>query len=183
MRNEWSEAEGRKIVEAVFPRVLTWGIDGLKPGEREDEMLLPLAGYADPLPAPQGVTFGFFTGDPAPLLAAVGEVEPNWAKYFDGREPAFCAFVGNQVVSFCLLSDFGVRNILGDVAKVGGTGCVGTVPAYRRRGIGLKMVSLGTVILKERGFDYSYIHDTGVPDWYAKLGYQTIYRRERPAEN
>ena len=183
MCNEWTEAEGRKIVEAVFPKVLAWGADGLAPGKREDEMLLALGGYTDPLPALDGVTFGFYFGDPAPLLKAVNEVEPNWAKYYDGREPAFCGFVGDTVVSFCLLSDFGERNILGERAKIGGTGCVGTVPAYRRRGIGLKMVSLGTLILQERGFDYSYIHDTGVPDWYAKLGYKTIFRRERPAEN
>ncbi|MBP5350299.1 MAG: hypothetical protein J6Z13_08125, partial [Clostridia bacterium] len=171
MRNEWTEAEGRKIVEAVFPKVLAWGADGLAPGKREDEMLLALGGYTDPLPALDGVTFGFYFGDPAPLLKAVNEVEPNWAKYYDGREPAFCGFIGDTVVSFCLLSDFGEREIFGGKAKFGGTGCVGTVPAYRRRGIGLKMVSLGTLILQERGFDYSYIHDTGVPDWYAKLGY------------
>lgn len=183
MRNEWTEAEGRKIVEAVFPRVPTMGTDGLAPGKREDEMLLALDGYTDPLPAPDGVTFGFYSGDPAPLLAAVSEVEPGWAKYYDGREPAFCGFVGETVVSFCLLSDFGEREILGVKSRVGGTGCVGTLPAYRRRGIGLKMVSLGTLILKERGFDYSYIHDTGVPDWYAKLGYKTIFKREIPAEN
>ena len=183
MRNEWTEAEGRKIVEAVFPRVPTRGTDGLAPGKREDEMLLALEGYTDPLPAPDGVTFGFYSGDLAPLLAAVSEVEPGWAKYYDGREPAFCGFVGETVVSFCLLSDFGEREILGVKSRVGGTGCVGTLPAYRRRGIGLKMVSLGTLILKERGFDYSYIHDTGVPDWYAKLGYKTIFKREIPAEN
>ena len=183
MRNEWTEAEGRKIVEAVFPRVPTRGTDGLAPGKREDEMLLALEGYTDPLPAPDGVTFGFYSGNPAPLLAAVSEVEPGWAKYYDGREPAFCGFVGETVVSFCLLSDFGEREILGVKSRVGGTGCVGTLPAYRRRGIGLKMVSLGTLILKERGFDYSYIHDTGVPDWYAKLGYKTIFKREIPAEN
>ena len=182
MKNEWTEAEGRKIVEAVFPQVLTWGTDGIEPGKHEDEMLLALEGFADPLPAPDGVTFGFFEGDPASLRAAVCEVEPNWAKYYGGRDPAFCGFVDGKVVSFCLLSDFGEKKILGETAKVGGTGCVGTVPAYRRRGIGLKMVSLGTLILKERGFGYSYIHDTGVPDWYAKLGYRTIYRRERPAD-
>ena len=183
MRNEWTETEGRKIVEAVFPQVLTWGTDGLAPGKREDEMLLSLSGYTDPLPALDGVTFGFYEGDPEPLLNAVNEVEPNWAKYYDGREPAFCAIARDKVVSFCLLSNFGEKKILGERAKVGGTGCVGTVPAYRRRGIGLKMVSLGTLILKERGFDYSYIHDTGVPDWYAKLGYKTIFRREARAEN
>ena len=183
MRNEWTEAEGLKIVEAVFPKVLTRGADGLAPGKREDEMLLALGGYTDPLPALDGVTFGFYFGDPARLLKAVNEVEPNWAKYYDGREPAFCGFVGDTVVSFCLLSDFGEREIFGGKAKFGGTGCVGTIHAYRRRGIGLKMVSLGTLILQERGFDYSYIHDTGIPDWYAKLGYKTIFRRERPAEN
>ena len=182
MKNAWSEDEGRRIVGAVFPHVLKAGSEGIAPGKIEDEMLLELGGYTDPLPALDGVAFGFFEGDPAPLLAAVREVEPNWAKYYDGREPAFCAFVGGKVVSFCLLSDFGEREILGQRVKVGGTGCVGTVPAYRRRGIGLKMVSLGTAILQERGFGYSYIHDTGVPDWYAKLGYQTVYRRENPVK-
>ena len=182
MRNEWSEAEGRQIVGSVFPRVLTAGVEGLLPGEIQDEMLLALPDYADPLPPLAGVTFGFWDGDPAPLLAAVREVEPSWAKYYGGREPAFCGFIDGKVVSFCLLSDFGAHEIDGRTVRVGGTGCVGTLPAYRRRGIGLKMVSLGTAILKTRGFGYSYIHDTGVPDWYAKLGYQTIYRRARPAD-
>ena len=183
MRNEWSEAEGRQIVGAVFPRVLTLGVEGLAPGEAQDEMLLALSGYSDPLPPLAGVTFGFWEGDPAPLIAAVKEVEPNWAKYFGGREPAFCGFVDGGVVSFCLLSDFGEHEIAGEAVRVGGAGCVGTVPAYRRRGIGLKMVSLGTAILASRGFGYSYIHDTGVPGWYAKLGYRTIFRRDRPADN
>ena len=29
-------------------------------------------------------------------------------------------------------------------------------------------------ILKEEGYDYSYIHYTGVAPWYEKLGYQTF---------
>jgi len=179
--SKWSADEGKAIVGRVFPHVLTAGIAGMKPGTVEDEMLLALADYTDPLPAPDGVTFGVFDGEPAALLSAVRAVEPNWAKYFCGREPAFCAFVEGEVVSFCLLSDFGEHEIKGKRAKVGGTGCVGTVPSYRRRGIGLKLVSLGTAILREKGFDYSYVHDTGVPDWYAKLGYETIYRRALPA--
>ena len=177
MQPNWSEEEGRAIVGSVFPSVPEAGTDGMKPGTVEDEMLLALAGYADPLPGIPGVAFGLFDGDPAALAAAVATVEPHWVKYFGGREPAFCAMVDGRIVSFCLLSDFGKHTIAGKEAKVGGTGCVGTVPAYRRRGIGLKLVSLGTAILTARGFDYSYIHDTGVPDWYAKLGYKTIYRR------
>ena len=163
----------------MFPRVLTIGIEGLAAGEARDEMLLALADYVDPLPPLSGVTFGFFSGERGKLLAAVRSVEPHWEKYFDGREPAYCGFVCGKVASFCLLSDFGEHEIAGERVKVGGTGCVGTVPAYRRRGIGLKTVSLGTALLAARGFRYSYIHDTGVPAWYAKLGYQTVYRRAR----
>ena len=51
-----------------------------------------------------------------------------------------------------------------------------TDPAYRRRGIGLEMVRRATGILKEKGYDISYIHYTGVAHWYAKLGYQTVLR-------
>ena len=32
----------------------------------------------------------------------------------------------------------------------------------------------GTEILKNEGYDLSYIHYTGVADWYARLGYQSI---------
>ena len=67
----------------------------------------------------------------------------------------------------------------GRKVRVGGPGCVGTLPAYRRRGIGLKMVEKATQILKERGFDYSYIHYTGVGPWYAKLGYELILQWDK----
>ena len=35
------------------------------------------------------------------------------------------------------------------------------------------MVKHVTQILKEEGYDYSYIHFTGVAPWYEKLGYKT----------
>ncbi len=60
--------------------------------------------------------------------------------------------------------------------KVGGPGCVGTLPEYRNKGIGLIMVKHVTQILKEEGYDYSYIHFTGVAPWYEKLGYKTTIR-------
>ena len=43
-------------------------------------------------------------------------------------------------------------------------------------GIGLTMVKLVTEILKNEGYDYSYIHYTAVAHWYAKLGYTTILK-------
>ena len=60
--------------------------------------------------------------------------------------------------------------------KIGGPGCVGTVPEYRRQGIGLRLVQLATGILKDQGYDLSYIHYTAVAPWYAKLGYQTVLK-------
>ncbi len=50
---------------------------------------------------------------------------------------------------------------------------MGTVPAFRRRGIGLAMVAEASRILLERGWARIFLHDTGVYAWYAKLGYQT----------
>ena len=55
-------------------------------------------------------------------------------------------------------------------------GCVGTVPAYRKKGIGLEMVRRATIMLKEEGFDLSWIHYTHIGPWYEKLGYRTVLR-------
>ncbi len=63
--------------------------------------------------------------------------------------------------------------------KVGGPGCVGTIPEYRDKGIGLTMVKHVTRILKEEGYDYSYIHYTSEASWYEKLGYKTSIRWNR----
>ena len=68
----------------------------------------------------------------------------------------------------------GEYNVNGRTLKVGGPGCVGTVPEFRRKGIGLTMVAKVTEIFADEGFDVSYIHYTGVADWYAKLGYRTF---------
>ena len=35
------------------------------------------------------------------------------------------------------------------------------------------MIKHVTQILKDEGYDYSYIHYTGVASWYEKLGYKT----------
>jgi hypothetical protein len=38
------------------------------------------------------------------------------------------------------------------------------------------MVKGVTQILKEEGYDLSYIHYTGVAPWYHKLGYRTVLK-------
>ena len=90
----------------------------------------------------------------------------------DGKLHRLAVGVG-KAVSFCMIADLGVHSINGRKVKVGGPGCVGTIPQYRDKGIGLTMVKNVTQILKEEGYDYSYIHYTSEAAWYEKLGYQT----------
>lgn len=140
-----------------------------------DEQIMVLSAF-DPtavnVPCPPHITFGEFTGDIESLKSAVREVDEDWVQYFNKGDHVYCAFDGDKVASFCLLDDFGEYKGL----RVGAPGCVGTVPAYRRQGIGLKMVQNATQILKEKGYDLSWIHYTQVGHWYAKLGYETVLR-------
>ena len=152
-------------------------IKNLPEDDSWEEMTLPLAGYeAHDVPVPAGVTFGFYEGPGDRLRAAVAEVDESWLKYYPETSRPYCAFAGEEIASFCLIEDFGAHPFTGREMKFGGPGCVGTVPRFRRRGIGLKMVDNATLILKDRGFDVSYIHYTGVGGWYAKLGYRTLVR-------
>lgn len=152
------------------------GIRALPAGETFVEMILPLReGALCSAPRPDGITFGIYDGGLAPLLEAVRQVEPDWVQYFGNGDRVLCGFDGTKPVSFCLLSDFGRYRGL----RVGGPGCVGTLPGYRGRGIGLSMVAEATALLEAEGFDLSYIHYTHLEHWYAKLGYCTILRWDR----
>lgn len=125
-----------------------------------------------PLSCPDHITFGMFEGDLEQIHAAVREVEDGWAAYFTEDSRIYCAFDGEKVVSFCLVDEFGTYQGL----KVGGPGCVGTIPSYRRQGIGLKMVQNATVILQKEGYDISHIHYTGVGPWYMHMGYKPLLK-------
>ena len=121
------------------------------------------------------VTYGFFNGDRTELLKVVEQVDLEWVASFGDEDRVFCAFIDRKPVSFCIVENMGTYSINGQVLKIGGPGCVGTLPEYRNRGIGLVMVKKVTRILKDEGYDYSYIHYTGVAQWYAKLGYETVF--------
>lgn len=124
------------------------------------------------LTCPDQITFGMYAGDWNVLLAAVEAVQPKWLPFFKAGDKVYCALDGDKIASFCLLRHFGTYQHL----LIGGPGCVGTVPSYRKQGIGLKLIQNVTALLKEQGYDASYIHYTGVGHWYAKLGYETVLR-------
>ncbi len=143
------------------------------------EMILPLDDISG-LPAAEtdmeGVVFGRYTGDTETIRAAVNQVEEHWVNFYDDTREIYCALADGKIASFCVIEDMGTHELCGAKVRIGGPGCVGTVPKFRRHGIGLKMIRNVTCILKERGYDISYIHYTGVSDWYAKLNYKTILR-------
>jgi GNAT superfamily N-acetyltransferase len=147
----------------------------LPPEDVFDEQVLDLSAWkAEEVQTecPAHITFGLYDGDWETLRAAVHEVEEEWVQYFKPGDRIFCAFDGERVVSFCNLDEFSEYEGL----KIGGPGCVGTIPAYRRQGIGLRMVQKATACLKEAGCDLSWIHYTHVGHWYARLGYRTVVR-------
>ena len=123
---------------------------------------------------PDNVTFGYYNGDFEELLEAVREVIPHWVPLFSKESRVYCGFVDGKIASFCMIEDFGEHEVNGMKWKIGGPGCVGTLDAYRDRGIGLTMVRNVTQILREELYDYSYIHYTYETAWYGKLGYRTV---------
>ena len=123
-----------------------------------------------PYPCPDNISFGVYHGKIERLNKAVGRVDEEWIRYFGGKNRAFCAFEKDRIASFCILEDWGIQ----DGLRVGGPGCVGTVPEYRKRGIGLETVRRATNLLSEERFDLSWIHYTHILHWYEKLGYQTV---------
>lgn len=126
--------------------------------------------------SPAGTSFGWYQGFLTELQHAVSRVEQDWAQYFTESENVFCAFVNGEVASFCLVEYETDCLLSAENNRVGAVGCVGTVPAYRDRGIGLKMVALATEELKKKQCDICFIHYTGVPAWYEKLGYKTFLK-------
>ena len=125
-----------------------------------------------PVSCPDHITFGEYHGDMEKVRAAVHEVEENWVQYFGDGSRVFCAYDQDQVVAFCGIGEMGRV----DGKRIAGPGCVGTVPAYRKQGIGLEMVRRATLLLKEDGVDIGWIHYTCLTSWYSKVGYEPVFR-------
>ncbi len=145
--------------------------------EPASEMLLRLQDFDENSYAKdfdKEVTFGYYKGDINSLKEDVASVVPHWTQFFNDDSRVYCGFINGRVASFCLIEDFGVYEINGVAIRIGGPGCVGTLPEFRNRGIGLTMVKNVTKIIKDEQYDYSYIHYTYETGWYGKLGYRTI---------
>lgn len=144
-----------------------------------DEMILDLENF-DHLKYDRklddDISFGYYHGDIDEIKSAVEKVDEDWVQYYDPTQRIYCGYADGKAVSFCMIADLGVHSINGRKVKVGGPGCVGTIPQYRDKGIGLTMVKNVTRILKEEGYDYSYVHYTSEAAWYEKLGYETLIK-------
>ncbi len=139
------------------------------------EMDMHLAGYQVPqMHVPEKVTFGFYEGEIEGLHHAVTAVEEDWVQYFDAGGRFYCGFANGEIASFCIVGYDEDCVIANDKARIGSVGCVGTVPKYRKQGIGLYMVALATWELKAAGCDKGFIHYTALEKWYGKLGYQSF---------
>lgn len=123
------------------------------------------------IPVPEGTHFGFCSPCDK-LRMAVAAVEEDWVQYFEDCE-VFCGYYDGEIASFCIVGDDEVC-LASDGRKTGSVGCVGTVPKFRKKGIGLKTVALAMEELKRRGCGSCFIHYTNVYDWYARLGCVTF---------
>lgn len=141
------------------------------------EMQLPLAELSMPEASlPDNVEFRFFDGALSEMRAAVAEVDEEWVQYFDEDGVFFCGYQNGELASFCIVGEHETCLLSGGESDIGSIGCVGTVPKFRKQGIGLNMVALGAKWLKERGCDNVFIHYTHLYKWYAKLGASVLLR-------
>ncbi len=144
-------------------------------GNMYAEMYIELSGYADPLPE-NNAEFGFYGGGIEKLKANVAKVDDDWVQFFGEDNEYFCGYADGEPISFCIFEDDVSCLASRGAERCGSVGCVGTVPEFRKRGIGLKMVSLALAELKRRGCDRCFIHKTHLWDWYGKLGAKVILK-------
>ena len=168
---------GRLVCGAEERTAEFFGKNGYELDGSFTEMELPLDGFSVPeVSLPENAEFGFYSGDTDTLRRAVNEVDEEWVQYFTDDGLFFCCLVDREIASFCIVGgdeDF----LLSDgAARIGSVGCVGTVPKFRKKGLGLHMVALASQWLKEQGCDSVFIHYTHLDKWYGKLGAKVFQR-------
>lgn len=126
-------------------------------------------------PCPDNTVFGYIDESRREeLSAAVKAVSADWVKYFDLGSPVFAAEIDGNIAGFCIIDVNADTIISSGENNVGVIGCVGVVPQYRRRGIGLTMVSKAMADIKQKGCSDVFIHYTYLDWWYGKLGIKTF---------
>lgn len=140
------------------------------------EMSLELEHYCEKTCPINDIHFGFYHGNIDDIKEIVVLVDESWCQYFINESSIFCGYIGDKVVSFCIVNTEAKCIISRQGTRVGSIGCVGTVSDYRGLGIGIRMVDLATLYLKGEGCDKAYISYTHIEKWYEKLGYETFAR-------
>jgi len=140
------------------------------------EMYIELSSYSEKTKPVSDVEFKFFQGDIQDLKQKISIVDDSWPQYFNNPETIFCGYYKGQLASFCCVDEEVDCIISQNGVKTGSIGCVGTLPEFRKKGIGLRMVDLASVYLKEKGSEICYISYTHIDKWYSKLGYKTFAR-------
>lgn len=141
-----------------------------------NEMSLELANFTAPqYEAPAGAEFCFYKGNIEDMRRAVADVDDEWVQYFNEDGLFYVCMMGNEIASFYIVGEDECC-LLSDGRRVGSVGCVGTVPKFRRNGLGLQMVALASQHLKDIGCERVFIHYTHLDKWYGKLGAQIFLR-------
>lgn len=126
-------------------------------------------------PCPNNVTFGYISENKkAELLKAVEKVSEEWVQYFTFDSPIFTAEIDGHIAGFCIVDINADTIISTGKNNVGIVGCVGVVPEYRRKGIGLAMAANAVRDAKQKGCDEIFIHYTYLDWWYGRLGFKTF---------
>ena len=125
------------------------------------------------IPKPENVTYRFATeSDREALLKAVEQVVPEWVGLYKGYcGETLLAVCNGEIAAFEMIEEHG-GFFCTEAKKHGSIGCVGTVPQYRRRGIGLDMTAQSVRILKDRGCDRVQLLYLVFDKWYGKLGFK-----------
>ena len=123
---------------------------------------------------PNSVTFALQCANDA-VLEAVKNVEPAWLGVYENTdEDVILAKVNGNIAGFCLVSAW--NRFFGGCREVGSISCVGVLPEYRRRGIGLAMTASAARYLRDEGCTCAELLYTSIPQWYAKIGFTPIHR-------
>ena len=125
-----------------------------------------------PIPKPKNITYRLAErSDFDGLLKAVEQVLPEWVPLFrECDDEVFLATSDSEIAGFLMLSEQG-GIFTKNAEKHGCIGCVGTVPKYRKQGIGLDMTARAVQLLKERGCDKVQLLYLVLDKWYGRLGF------------
>jgi GNAT superfamily N-acetyltransferase len=125
------------------------------------------------VPIPDGVTFDVQPVNDE-ILAAVEAVEKSWlGVYKSTPEDVLLAKLNGIIAGFCIPAGWTRFDPDRDAGSVS---CVGVLPEYRNRGIGLAMVSEALRYLTDNGCTRAELLYTSIPHWYGKLGFVPFHR-------